>query len=310
MAVRASEITIAPREQRPGPKPISKPAPARTPDRNRILAPIGFSVAALLIIVGWNYRDRNFISADEGLGYALGIVSVACMLTLLLYPLRKRWRFLRFLGSTPKWFRNHMVLGVTVPIAALYHCNFTLGSLNSRIALFSALIVAGSGLVGRFIYRKIHHGLYGRKANFKELLKQVKLSAPADAKIGGYVPELMRRIALFDRQVLKPPESMWQSIKLPFVLAIRTRIEYIKLFGFIGRSLRKEARRSPIVAEHRARLHRSTRRFVSNHFRHVRRVAGFIAYERLFALWHKVHVPFFVTLFLSTIIHVVSVHVY
>jgi len=31
------------------------------------------------------------------------------------------------------------------------------------------LLVAGSGIMGRFVYTKIHHGLYGRSANLKEI---------------------------------------------------------------------------------------------------------------------------------------------
>ena len=144
-----------------------------------------------------------------------GIVSASCILVLLLYPLRKRFRFLKFIGPLPTWFRNHMVLGVSAPIVALYHCNYQLGSLNSRIALFSALVVAGSGLIGRFIYSKIHHGLYGRKAKFKELLAQVKVTTPGVGQLGTLVPELKLRITQFDREVLVPPKSIFESFKLP-----------------------------------------------------------------------------------------------
>ena len=105
---------------------------------------LGIGVAASMLLFGWLSRKKEFLTADHGIGYALGVVSVLCMLVLLLYPLRKRYRQLKFLGPLPRWFRNHMVLGVTAPIAALYHCNFTLGSLNSRIALFSALSGAAS----------------------------------------------------------------------------------------------------------------------------------------------------------------------
>lgn len=255
-------------------------------------------------------RDKHWLTAEHGVGYALGIVSISCMAVLLLYPLRKRFRFLRFLGPLKKWFRNHMILGVSAPIAALYHCNFQLGSLNSRIALFSALIVAGSGLFGRFIYSKIHHGLYGRKAQLKELLAQVKLTMPGVGQLGNFIPELTSRITAFDREVLVPPKGMLESIRLPFALAVRTRIQYIRLVRFTRLSLRHEASRSPVVAEHRVRLERTVLRHVRNHLRHVRRVAEFTAYERLFALWHKIHLPFFVLLVVTVTVHVAVVHLY
>lgn len=276
--------------------------------RNR--ARIGFATAALLLIVGWSTRDLRLTNAESGLGYALGYVSLVCMLVLLLYPLRKRFRWLRFIGPLPKWFRNHMVLGVSAPIAALYHCGFKLGSLNSRIALFSALAVAGSGLVGRFIYSKVHHGLYGRKASLKDLLAQVKTTSPGVGRMGRFIPELMARLRHFDQSVLVPPASLFDCVRLPFVLAVRTRYQSYRLRRFIRVSLAFHARQSPAVAARRAELERVIVRYVRRHLRQVRRVAEFTAYDRLLALWHRVHRPFFLLLFVSVTVHVAVVHLY
>lgn len=273
-------------------------------------AAIGFSFASALVIVGWLIRDQHWLTAEHGVGYALGIVSACCMLVLLLYPLRKRYRFLKFIGPLPKWFRNHMLLGISAPIVALYHCNFQLGSLNSRIALFSALTVAGSGLVGRFIYSKIHHGLYGKKANLKELLNRVKLTSPGVGKLGTFVPELMGRIRRFDNDVLVPPESIFECMRLPLMLALRTRLHYWKLLRFTRLSLDYQAKRSDTVRAHRDRFELVVRRYIRNHLGHVQRVATFTAYDRLFALWHKLHFPFFVLLLISVIVHIAVVHLY
>lgn len=270
----------------------------------------GFALAASLLVFGWITRDRGWLSAEHGLGYALGFVSVACILVLLLYPLRKRYKWLRFIGPLPKWFRNHMLLGVSAPIAALYHCGYQLGSLNSRIALFSALTVAGSGLIGRFIYAKVHHGLYGRKATLKELLAQVRATSPGLGKMGTFFPELSARLSRFDREVLVPPDGMLDCIRLPFVLAVKTRVQQYRLRRFTRVSLTYLAKRSPIVAEHKRDLQRVVGRHIDKHLRQVRRVAEFTAYDRLLALWHKVHFPFFVLLFISVTVHVAVVHLY
>lgn len=273
-------------------------------------AAFGFSFAASLIVIGWLIRDRHWLSAEHGLGYALGLVSVGCMLLLLVYPLRKRFRSLKFLGPLPKWFQKHMILGVSAPIAALYHCNFQLGSLNSRIALFSALTVAGSGLIGRFIYSKIHHGLYGRKASLKELLKSVRLTTPGVGKLGTFIPELTARIRHFDREVLVPPESLAECIRLPLVLAVKTRLHQRRLLKFTKVSLAFHARHSEVVAQHSKKLEKVIGRYIRNHLGHVQRVASFTAYDRLFALWHKVHFPFFVVLLITVAVHIAVVHLY
>lgn len=271
---------------------------------------IGFATAATLIVAGWLLKDLELLNAGSGLGYALGILSVTCMLVLLLYPLRKKFRVLKFIGPLSKWFRNHMVLGVTAPIAALYHCNFQPGSLNSRIALYSALAVAGSGLIGRFIYSKIHRGLYGRRTTLKELLAGVKATSPGAGRLGAFVPELTQRMTRFDKAVMVPPKSIFECVRLPFILFVRTRLHYFRLMRFSRAALAYEARESAEIAKHRKQLEQAVRRHVRKHLYHVRRVAEFTAYERLFSLWHKLHFPFFVVLIITVILHVAVVHLY
>jgi hypothetical protein len=276
----------------------------------RFGAHLGFGAAALAATIGWLVRDRRILDADVGLGYLLGIVAVACMSGLLVYPLRKRFAFLKFLGPTKSWFRTHMFLGTLGPLAALYHCNFATGSVNSRVALYAALLVAASGFVGRYIYSKIHLGLYGRRTDLKELLARIEIAAPAAARAAEFVPELTKRLVDFDRAVLVPPASVWACFVLPLRLAVVSRLEYWRLIAFARRELRAEASRSARLRLYGPSLERITRDYVRNHLRQVRRVAEFVAYQRLFALWHVVHRPFFAILVVAAVIHVVAVHSY
>ena len=165
----------APQLPRPSPQPppaaakrTAAPAvaPREEPEaqRKRLLSSsrVLFVVVSVLLFLGWSTQTERYISPNRGVGYALGIIGGSLMLILLVYSLRKRWEWLKFLGSTPGWFRFHMVLGIAGPVCILYHSNFATGATNSNVALFSMLIVAGSGLIGRYIYAHIHHGLYGR----------------------------------------------------------------------------------------------------------------------------------------------------
>ena len=270
----------------------------------------GFAIVALLLVVGWSGRETRSLTAEHGLGYLLGFVALACMLGLLGYPLRKRVRALKALGPVRNWFRLHMTLGLAGTLAALYHCNFRLGSVDSRVALFSALLVAGSGLIGRFLYAKVHHGLYGRKATLKELLAQISFTGPEGGRVASFVPELMERVKNFDRSVLVPAKNAVDAIKLLLRLIVATRLEHRRLMLFTREVLRLEASYSTTLAMHRRRLEKATQRYLSKHLRQVRRVAEFSAYERLFSLWHKVHLPFFVLLVLSLAIHLWAVYAY
>jgi hypothetical protein len=270
----------------------------------------GLALAAAAVIVGYAGRDSRRLFAEHGLGYALGIIGSLLILTLLLYPLRKRYKILKFLGQVRNWFRVHMILGVVGPLAVLYHSNFSLGSVNSTAALMAMLLVAGSGLIGRFLYQKIHHGLFGRKANLKELLGSVKLTTEGVGPAAQFVPNLLQILADYDRKVLQPPKSLAQCVTLPFTLAFTTRAGYRKIVAHVATQLDVQAQNSSAVGQHRDRLLQLVSAFVKDHLNRVRRVASFVAYERLFALWHKVHLPFFYLLLVTAIVHVIAVHTY
>ena len=128
-----------------------------------------YCLLTLLIIFGWLIRDHNLISPEFGIGYWLGIIGGSMMALLLMYPLRKRFRFLGLLGETKYWFRLHMIFGLLGPLLIFFHSNFRLGSFNSRVAFYAMLLVAGSGIIGRHFYAGIHRGLYGRKTSLREL---------------------------------------------------------------------------------------------------------------------------------------------
>jgi hypothetical protein len=276
----------------------------------RFGAHIGFGAAALAVLIGWLLRERRVLDADTGLGYFLGIVAVASMAALLVYPLRKRFAFLKFLGPTKNWFRTHMALGTVGPLAALYHCNFATGAVNSRVALYAALLVAGSGFIGRYIYSKVHLGLYGRRVDLKELLARIEVAAPAAARAAAFVPELTRRLIEFDRSVLVPPTGLLQCAFLPMRIAVVTRLEHWKLVAFARREIAAESLRSERLHRYGPSLERITREYIAAHLKQVRRVAEFVAYQRLLALWHVVHRPFFFVLVATAVIHIVAVHSY
>ena len=51
-------------------------------------------------------------------------------------------------------------------------------------------------------------------------------------------------------------------------------------------------------------------RALRQHLALVRRVAEFGFYERVLGLWHALHVPLCVILFLAAVVHVIAVHLY
>lgn len=277
----------------------------------RKAAQLGYGVAALAIFVGWLInREHHLVDPLDGIGYWLGVTGASLMAVLLLYPVRKKLRFMRYLGATRHWFRLHMVFGVLGPILILYHSNFGLGSLNSNVALFCTLLVAGSGLVGRYIHAKIHRDLDGNRTTLRELMERAQVTAEQRAHVAAIVPGLVERITAFDKSVLEPPHGIGAALLLPAKLAVVTRWEAARLRSLVRRQLSEQARRSPVVARQRKRLLAAMNHFVREHLRRVRKIAELNSYERMFGLWHLFHLPFFCMLVVTAIVHVVAVHMY
>lgn len=291
-------------------KPKAASNAKKTSAYELMATPAAYLGGSAALTFGWLYRDTRDLSAESGLGYFLGFIAVFCMTTLLIYPIRKRFRFLGFIGSVKNWFRTHMMLGALGPIAALYHCNFQLGSLNSQVALYSALLVAGSGLIGRVLYQKMNQNLYGSKTDFNQLRRSLQANTPQLSDSLTFLPLVASRIALFDQHIFDAGKRLWPSLKILPGLGIKARREKKVLLTFTDQQLTKIARTSPVIKAHQRRLSAVLDRYLYLHMAQARRLARLQLYERLFALWHVVHLPFFFMLVVSTAVHVLAVHLY
>lgn len=232
------------------------------------------------------------------------------MVLLLLYPLRKHARWAQGFGPVRYWFRGHMLMGVLGPVCILFHCNYQLGSTNGNIALFSMLLVAGSGLVGRYFYTKIHYGLYGRKADLVHLGSDTAMAKAELEPVFDIVPGMKSRLQSLEEKAISTQHGFLSSLASVLVINIRSRwcwfgsvIELHRFFSSatLGEKLTREQRRY---------YYRKTRYYLQIYLYTVRKVAGFSFFERLFSMWHILHLPIFVMLLIAGIVHVYAVHMY
>jgi hypothetical protein len=270
-----------------------------------------FSVAVVgLLYLGLFAPTERYITPKRGIGYALGIIGGSLMLLLFLYSARKRIKWLKFLGPSARWFRFHMLLGVLGPLCILYHANFGLGATNSNVALFSMLTVAASGLIGRYIYARIHHGLYGSKLTLSELQKSSD-STRTRSNALSIIPDLSTRLAEAEIRVLGagPHAPVLAAVKLVHVSATVLKLR-VQLHARIRKTLSSTADRSAMATAERQQLRHAAYAQVDARLAATRRVAGFHAYERLFSLWHALHLPLIFILIIAGIVHVIAVNVY
>ena len=265
--------------------------------------------AVAVIAIGWRAPTATYLSPQSGVGYALGIIGGSLMLVLLLYPLRKRFRVLRFIGTVPHWFRAHMILGVLGPVCILFHSNFSLGATNSNVALFCMLVVAGSGIVGRFLYSKIHHGLYGRKASLEELQARAAALRGHETTLP-ILPELMARLESEEQRLLACGRGGAVALVAPFIIAMRATGARRRIRAYVRRAVRAAAATSATLAAERPRVERVASEYAERRIRASKRVAEYRVFEWLFSLWHVLHIPLFFMLLAAGVVHVIAVNVY
>lgn len=272
-----------------------------------VISLLAYLTVMFLLYLGWQNRMEQPLTAESGMGYALGIIGGVLMLLLLLYPLRKHMRFMRRLGPVRYWFRTHMLFGVIGPVCILFHCGFSLGSLNSNVALFCMLLVASSGLVGRYFYTRIHHGLYGRKATLRELKDHSKLLKTSLSNDLHLAPWALSKIEGFEKAVHCRSNNLVSSLWNLVSLGIRTWSLYVYLRCItVFRPITIQTR----TKSGRRISSRKIARHIGAHLSSIRKVAEFHFYERLFSIWHILHFPLFLMLIASGIIHVIAVHMY
>lgn len=256
----------------------------------RLTSALWYTSILLLLAAGWSVRGDRYLIAESGIGYWLGIIGGSMMLLLLIYPLRKRFVRWNAIGSVKSWFRIHMILGVVGPVAVVFHSGFKLGSFNSTIAFVCMVIVAGSGLIGRSLYRSIHHGLYGRKISFDDLYSATELPGrpPSGTQDGN--------AAIFDEF-----EQIRQALTKKHTGENRSLRFYRKMKARVAR-LRRQVKRSKLGKAEKQHLQRG--------LKGLRSICVLGINEILFSYWHVLHLPLFVMLILTGFAHVAVVHLY
>lgn len=263
----------------------------------RIVSMLVLAGVVVAIVYGWLHRDEDWINPEQGIGYWLGILGGSMMLLLLGYPLRKRAKpASKSVGTVGFWFRFHMLLGLLGPLAILYHSRFSWGALNSAMALGAMIVVASSGLIGRFFYSRVHRGYSGRKLELRAL-KQEMDEMLAKMEAAGISHEaVLAGIQPFEDRAVKAGGAFWSSAGAVLTLGVETRFAKRRMLADLPRG-----------ADRRLL---TLRALLDDYFEAVRRAAEFAFYDRLLRLWHLLHLPLFILLVAAAVLHIVAVHMY
>jgi hypothetical protein len=230
---------------------------------------------------------------------------------LLFYPAFKRSRFFGTGARAAFWFRWHMLLGIAGPVLIFFHSNFSLGAMNSNVALFSMILVAGSGIIGRYIYTQVHAGLSGARLDMGSLLTEsARLMLGIEADVGGSGGLVAKAMADFSVKATPKQAGLLPSLLNAMAMPMRRRNARARIMLEVRKAVAANRMlRGWSAAEAKAHDELSENH-VNDFLGAVSRAAQFTFWERMFSLWHILHVPLFFLLLVSGVIHVIAVHIY
>jgi hypothetical protein len=225
--------------------------------------------------------------AGGSVGHKLGVAGSSMMVLMLLYSVRKRVGALRRLGSLSRWLDIHIYLGVFGPLLVVLHSSFKVQGLVA-LSFWSMVIVASSGVLGRYLYLQIPRTRAGEERALVELEAE-------DQALSG---QLRTRFRLDEAQLAR----------LDAVVAVPTRVGL--LGGFVRlvtddlrlrsglRTFAKSCRSVP------APVFRDFERVVRHKAQVHRRILLWDRVHELFHYWHVLHKPFAVVMYLFMLVHV------
>ena len=269
-----------------------------------------YLVLGFLVWFVWQLSRAELFKAGDDTGYWLGVAGGSMLVLLFVYPLRKHLRLARNWGRVKWWFLVHMLLGIGGPLLILLHSTFRIGSLNAGVALWSMVIVALSGVVGRFIYARVNRGLHGELVSFQELQVMAKFDQEEVRSRLAFAPEIEAALRGFEAAELGLSNHGLTHVRRVVWLPIQQWRVYRQCLRNLQEPLRKLAEHGNWSTRDYARRERTVKRMVKRYLTAVVRVAQYTAYERFFSLWHVVHIPFVYLMVVSAVVHVVAVHAY
>ncbi|MBK7257700.1 MAG: hypothetical protein IPI01_07840 [Ignavibacteriae bacterium] len=230
-------------------------------------------------------------SGVESHGYGI-VGSLMIMSGVGMYASRKRLSFLRNAGPIRTYLSVHIFLCLLGPSLIIYHTTFKFGGLVA-VSVWSMLAVVASGVIGRYLYIQIPKTMQGQEMTEGEMTRESEALRQTLLETSGLSQaDLDRMEATVHSRESKRHTGMLGVLLdgLTFDLHRRRQL----------RIFRQELERSRISGQLLARLsHLALRRSVLR-----RRVEMLEQSRRIFHLWHVIHLPFTIVMFVILFLHV------
>jgi hypothetical protein len=245
-------------------------------------------------------------TSDSLFGMSLGIAGLTLMvLGAGMYSLRKRVPRLKKVGKLPVWLNAHIFMCLAGPTCVMYHATFNVLAPNSGVAIYSMLIVVGSGLFGKYIHGHVLQTLGGERAGLKQLEKQRTLIDIEVAGKSGVSQTLLDKIQeFFALRAAGKNVGVGRSFYLLLKLDVLERTILRQAAHEFNADVLARRNLSP---RERATLEVEGIQGLAIKTGFEKRIALMEATERAFRFWHHLHLPLLVVLVTTVLFHLVAV---
>lgn len=255
----------------------------------------------VLSLSGWEYytalpAERAFMPEhvvmrpSGNFSHGLGVIG-ATMITVgvIIYSTRKRVKALWDLGKLSVWLEVHITLCLLGPILVLYHSTFKVGGI-AAISLWTMLSVAGSGIIGRFLYGLIPRTTGGGQMTTDQINQEFDRISQA---------LLMTEEG---KTVLKELDQKFASLERPANI-VQTASRFLQIRGIRNESSRWVSQL--VKAGKLSRAHSShLKAAAAARARLLQKSVLMIQVEQLFYYWHAIHLPFTIIMFITLAAHI------
>jgi hypothetical protein len=255
---------------------------------------VGFS---LLVAYGWDYYTTPLVERPHheqywdlkpggSLGRAYGIVGASLMTLMLVYSLRKRVRAFRRIGQLRGWLDFHIYCGVMGPLLIVLHSSLKVTGIVA-LSFWSMVLVAASGVIGRYLYLQIPRRRSGDEMSLAEI-QQVseELSTRLMSQYGVSEKALHRLDGIVRRTVEGSASLVTILATLPFGSA---RLQW-----------QVKALTRGMSTDHRAEL----QKLLQDRALLSRRLLLWERLQELFHHWHVFHKPFAIIMYIFAAVHI------
>lgn len=266
------------------------------------LAIEGYSFYSLPLAERARHEAYDQFRPSGSVGLNLGMLGGVFFLLIYLYPIRKRWPWLRKKGNTKHWLDFHALFGLVAPVVITFHSTFKFHGL-AGMAFWIMWTVAASGIIGRYFYSQIPRRITAAELSLAEIeeersqtaafLAEQNMFEPAELEAAMRLPShsevqampmgraLLSMIALDIARPFKASRLRRRSMSLPLrILSLGGLLPLgNSALEVVIRSVRREVRLSTKML------------FLSKT-------------QRLFHLWHVVHRPFSYSFSILVLVHV------